>query len=302
MNLEEIKNLSQEIKGKFFFDYSLKKKNWFNIGGNTKIFFKPDSLNELVNYLKNYSKNQKIIIIGAGSNILVKDTEFDGTIIKFGKNFSRISLINQEIIVAGSATTDKHLAEFAMQNGLSGFEFLSCIPGTVGGGIRMNSGCFGSEFKDILISVQAIDKFGKIITIPSSKINFEYRGTDLPNDIIFLSASFKGQRKSKKIIERKMIELKEKKNKAQPTQLKTGGSTFKNPIGQTNKKVWELIKDAVPADLHFGDATISNKHFNFFVNKKDAKYEDMEKLINYVKQKVKKKSGIDLDLEIKIIG
>jgi UDP-N-acetylmuramate dehydrogenase len=302
MKLEEIKNFSKKIKGKILFNYNLKKTNWFNIGGSAKVFFKPDNLNELVNYLKNYRENQKIIIIGAGSNILIKDEEFNGTIIKFGKNFNHLSLINKDTIVAGSATTDKQLSEFALRNELSGFEFLSCIPGTIGGGIRMNSGCFNSEFKDILISVQALEKSGKIITIPVSRINFEYRGTNLPNDLIFLSASFKGKKKIKKNIEAKMVEFKKKKEKAQPTKIKTGGSTFKNPIKQTDKKVWELIKESVSNDLQFGDATISNKHFNFFVNKKDAKFKDMELLINHVKKNVKKKTGIVLDLEIKIIG
>ena len=166
----------------------------------------------------------------------------------------------------------------------------------------MNSGCFGSEFKDVLLSVQAIDRNGKVLTIPSSNIKFSYRKNDLPRDLIFLSASFKGKFKKKDIVKKEIEILKTKKDKAQPTQVKTGGSTFKNPIGQTHKKVWELIKLSIPKNISFGGAAISEKHLNFFVNKNKATFEDMKKLIDFVKKNVKEKTGVNLDLEIEIIG
>ena len=166
----------------------------------------------------------------------------------------------------------------------------------------MNSGCFETEFKDILLSVQALDRSGKVLTIPSSSIKFDYRKSDLPRDLIFLSASFKGKFKKKDLVERDMKIFKKKKDNAQPTQVKTGGSTFKNPIKQTNKKVWELIKSSVPKNTTFGDAMISDKHSNFFVNKNNATFNDMKKLIDFVKKNVKEKTGIDLDLEIEIVG
>ena len=222
-------------------------------------------------------------------------------VIKLGKNFANISMLPNKTIIAGSATIDKRVAEFASENNIGNLEFLSCIPGTVGGGIRMNSGCFGSEFKDILLSVQAIDRAGKVLTIPSSNIQFEYRKSDLPRDLIFLSASFQGKFKEKDTVKKKMEILRKKKDEAQPTQVKTGGSTFKNPINQTNKKVWELIKSSVPKNITFGDATISEKHFNFFINKNKATFKDMKKLIDFVKRNVKEKTGINLDLEIEII-
>ena len=165
----------------------------------------------------------------------------------------------------------------------------------------MNAGCFNREFKDILVSIQAIDKEGKVLTIPSSKIKFEYRNNNLPDDLIFLSASFKGVKKSKKEIEDKVIELKNKKDSTQPTKIKTSGSTFKNPINQTNKKVWELIKESVPLETSFGDASISSKHSNFFVNKNNASFNDMKKLIEFVRESVEKKTGIKLEKEIKIL-
>ena len=302
MQIDSLKKFSIQSGGKLLFDYDLKRTNWFNIGGRAKAFFKPENLNDLVNFLRNFGSKEKIFILGIGSNILIKDQGFDGVVVKLGKNFSNISFLRNNTIIAGSATLDKKVAEFASENSVGGLEFLSCIPGSIGGGIRMNSGCFGVEFKDILLSVQAIDRAGKVLTIPSSSIKFDYRAIDLPKDLIFLSASFKGQFKKKDIVKKDIEILKAKKDETQPTQVKTGGSTFKNPIKQTDKKVWELIKSSVPNNTSFGDATISEKHFNFFVNKNKATFQEMKKLIDFVKESVKKKTGINLDLEIEIVG
>ena len=302
MQVDNLIDFSKLTNGKLIFDYDLKKTNWFNIGGKTKAFFKPENLEDLISFLKNFGNKEKIFILGVGSNILIKDQGFDGVVIKLGKNFSNISLLPNKTIIAGSATTDKKVAEFACENDIGGLEFLSCIPGSVGGGVRMNSGCFDNEFKDILLSVQALDRSGKVLTIPSSSIKFDYRKNDLPRDLIFLSASFKGKFKRKDIVKKEMEIFKKKKDKAQPTQVKTGGSTFKNPIKQTNKKVWELIKSSVPKNTTFGGAMISDKHSNFFVNKNNATFNDMKKLIDFVKKNVKEKTGIDLDLEIEIVG
>ena len=301
IQIDKLENFSKQIKGKLVFNYDLKKTNWFNIGGKTKVYFKPESLSELVSFLKEFGKKEKFFILGAGSNILINDGIFNGVVVKLGKNFSNISLLPNKTIIAGSATSDKKLSEFALENNISGLEFLSCIPGTVGGGLRMNSGCFKKEFKDILVSAQAIDRMGKILTIPASKIEFSYRGNDLDKDLIFLSASFKGEFKEKKEIQEYMKSIKNKKDYTQPTKIKTGGSTFKNPIKQTNQKVWELIKKSVPLDTKFGDAKISKKHCNFFVNDNNATFEDMKKLIEFVKENVKSKTGINIETEIEII-
>ena len=290
MKIDEIKKFSKEVASKFFFDYDLKKTNWFNIGGKTKVYFKPDTLKDLVSFLKKFGTKEKIHILGAGSNTLISDNLFDGTVIRLGKNFSNISILPNNIIVAGSSCMDIKLSEFAQDNEIGGFEFLACIPGTVGGGLKMNAGCFDKEFKDILISIQAIDKSGNVITLPASKVSFEYRNSNIPNDLIFLSASFKGEKKDKDTIKKKVLELKKKKESNQPTKIKTSGSTFKNPINQTDKKVWELIKDSVPLNTTFGDACISDKHCNFFVNKNNASFKDMIKLIEFVSENVKKKN------------
>ena len=301
MNIQKLKELLSEFGSNVSFEHDLKKKNWFNIGGKSKVFFKANNLKDLVNFLKKLENREKIFILGAGSNTLITDGLFDGVVIKLSKNFNNLSLLGKDIIVAGSAVPDKMLSEFALKNNLGGFEFLSCIPGTVGGGIRMNAGCFGKEFKDVLISVQAIDKSGKITTIPSKDIKFGYRKNDLSENLIFLSASFKGLRGEYLKIKRETLRLKDLKEKNQPTKIKTSGSTFKNPISQTQKKVWELIKESVPLDKNFGDAYISQKHCNFFVNKGNAKFNDMIKLIEFVSKRVLEKTGISLEKEIKIL-
>ena len=267
MKINQLKKLLGNFDDNIFFEHDLKKKNWFNIGGKSKVFFKADQLNQLINFLKILNNQERIFILGAGSNILISDNLFDGVVIKLGKNFSQITLHGDDIIIAGSAALDKNLSNFALENHLSGFEFLSCIPGTIGGGISMNAGCFGKEFKDILISVQAIDKLGRVITIPAKEIKFGYRKNNIPENYIFLSASFKGVKSERNKIENETNKLKLKKEKNQPTKVKTSGSTFKNPISQSSKKVWQLIQESVPLNQSFGDACISKKHCNFFVNK-----------------------------------
>ena len=301
MKINDIEKLVSDIDGDIFFNHDLKKLNWFNIGGKAEIFFKPNTLKSLVEFLNIYSKRGKIFILGAGSNVLINDTLFPGVIIKLGRNFSNISILNENLIIAGCATSQKNLSEYAKENNLGEMEFLSCIPGSVGGGIRMNSGCFEKEFKDILVSVQYIDFNGIVKTINSKNINFEYRGTNLPKDVIFLSATFKGMKKNKNKIQEKIDELKKKKEQSQPTRVKTSGSTFKNPKNKTEKKVWQLIKESIPNDLKFGDAQVSQKHSNFFVNTNNASFNDMKTLIDFVKNKVKEKTGIDIILEIIIV-
>ncbi len=298
----KLKNFSKKIKSNFLPNYNLKKLNWFNIGGNAKFFFKVENLEELLKFLKEFGNKTNILVLGAGSNILINDNLFDGVVIKLGKNFSNITLMPNNIIVAGAAVSDKKLSDFAYNNSVGGFEFLSCIPGTVGGGLKINSGCFGKEFKDILLSIQVIDKNSGIIkTIPSSDINFGYRKSNIDKDYIYLSASFKGEKKEKSLIEKEINFLKKKKEIAQPSKIKTGGSTFKNPLNQTKKKVWELIKKSVPLSTSFGEAAISQKHCNFLINKGNASFKDMLKLIRFIEKNVKSKTGIKLETEIEII-
>ena len=297
--LEKIENISNKIKGKISFNQNLSKYSWFNLGGPAKIFYRPDSLNELSFFLKEIKGFDKIKVLGAGSNTLIRDGGFDGLIIRFGRSFSHISLFDETSLVSGAAALDKQVAQFALNNSLSGLEFLSCIPGTVGGAIRMNSGCYDEDISKILTSVQAIDFNGNIKVIPVEKIKFKYRGSNLDNNLIFLSATFKGNKKKNEQIEEKTKKFLLLKNTSQPSKIKTCGSTFKNP---TSNKAWQLIKNSGCEGMKVGDAQISEKHCNFFVNNGNAKAKDLEKLIYEVKNKVLQKTGINLELELQIIG
>ena len=236
MKLQDLKNFSEKKKNTLYFDYNIKNLNWFNIGGKSKLFYKPDSLKDLSEFLKLYNKRGKIFILGAGSNTLFTDEVYNGVVVKLGNRFNNISKLNDNTVIAGSNVLDKNLSNYLAENEIGGLEFLSCIPGTVGGGVKMNSGCYGKEFKDFILSIQVMDFEGNVYTIPSSKINFFYRGTDLKNDLIFLSASFKGKKGNSSEIRDYTNQLKERKEISQPTKIKTSGSTFKNPISQTKKK------------------------------------------------------------------
>ena len=297
--LEKIENISNKIKGKISFNQNLSKYSWFNLGGPAKIFYKPDSLNELSFFLKEIKGFEKIKVLGAGSNTLIRDGGFDGIIIRFGKSFSHISLFDETCLVSGAGALDKHVAQFALKNSLSGLEFLSCIPGTVGGAIRMNSGCYEEDVSKVLMSVQAIDFNGNIRVIPAEKIKFKYRGSNLDNNLIFLSATFKGNKNKIGEIEEKTKKFLLLKSKSQPSKIKTCGSTFKNPI---SNKAWQLIKNSGCEGMKVGDAQISEKHCNFFVNNGKARAKDLELLIEQVKKKVLQKTGVDLELELQIIG
>ena len=301
MIISDLNKFADGIEGKLYFDYEIKNLNWFNINGKSKIFYKPSDLNELIQFLKIYNSRAKVFIIGAGSNILIADDIFDGVIIKLGNQFSNISQLNDNTLIAGSGALDKKISNFALENSISGLEFLSCIPGTIGGGIRMNSGCYGNEFKDIVLSVQAINFNGSILTIPAKEIEFDYRKTNLSKNLIFLSATLRGTKDKYENILNKMNNMRDIKKKTQPSMIKTGGSTFKNPKNQTDKKVWELIRESVPENISFGDATISSQHRNFFVNKKNANFKDMLQLVKFVKKCVNNKFKIQLELELVLI-
>ena len=301
MKLNDLEKLKFSDNSRLSFDHDLTRLNWFNIGGKSKIYLFANSLKDLSLFLKTYQNRGKIFILGAGSNTLFDNKTYDGVVIKLGKNFNNISKLNENLIISGSSCSDKKVSDFAMENGIEGFEFLSCIPGSIGGGIRMNAGCYGKEFKDIIVSVQALDFDGNVLTISSSNISFKYRSTNLPKDLIFLSGTFKGNLSKKEKIKSKIEELKNKKELSQPLRVKTSGSTFKNPIDQSNKKVWELIKESVDineANKMFGDAKLSEKHCNFLINQGKASSKDMKNLINFIKENVYKNTGVNLELEI----
>ena len=296
----EIEKISEKFGKKLLFNEKLSKYSWFNLGGPAKIFFKPDTLEQIKIFLKEVKDSYKITCLGAGSNTLIRDGGFNGAVIKLSPKFSFVKLEKEEIIETGAATLDKTLSSFALENSISGFEFLSCIPGSIGGAIIMNSGCYGDEISSILHSVKTIDYQGVEKEFKRGEIQLFYRGTNLPKDLIIISAKFKGKKKSREEILNKMQEYIEKKKNSQPSKIKTCGSTFKNP--DNKNKAWKLIKESGCENVSFGKASISTKHCNFFVNNGGATSNDIENLIRYVKKKVQQSHDIKLDLEIKLIG
>ena len=300
MNLEN--NLIEKFGNNCSKNVNLSNYSWFNLGGNAEFFFKPSDKKQLIEFLAETKKNNlKTSILGAGSNTLFRDNGVKGAVIKLGPNFSYTKLINQDTIEVGAATLDRRVANFAKDNNLANLEFLSCIPGSIGGAVIMNSGCYENDISKILLSIQIIDlKNCEEKEIKKEDIKFLYRGTNLPKDLIIISAKLRGLISNKNEIEKKQFSLMKKKKLSQPSQVKTCGSTFKN-IDQ-NKKAWKLIKEAGCDGFIEGDAIISQKHCNFFVNNGKAKSTDIENLIKRVKKTVFIKTGVNLELEIKIIG
>ncbi len=298
MNLNE-NNLKKKFGKNIFFEENLSNYSWFNLGGPAKIFFKPENIDQLSNFLKLINNSHKITCLGAGSNTLIRDGGFSGAVIKLSPKFSFINQLDDNTLEVGAGTLDKTLSSYAAENSITNFEFLSCIPGSVGGSIKMNSGCYGNEISNILISIKGIDFKGNITEINRKDIKFFYRGTSLPENLIILSAKLRADFGDKNLINEKIKKYSREKKETQPSQIKTCGSTFKNP---KDKKAWKLIKNSNCNLVSFGKASISKKHCNFFVNEGGASSEDIEKLINFVRQKVFEKHNINLDLELKIIG
>ena len=292
--------LIKKFEKNIIFNENLSKYSWFNLGGPAEIFFKPSDEIQIKEFLKEVKENNKeIFVIGAGSNTLFRDKGLKGLAIKLGSNFSFIKKNAETEIEVGAATLDKKVANFTKENSITGFEFLSCIPGSIGGAIIMNSGCYGQEISQVLVSLKIMDFNGDIKEILKKDIEFYYRGTNLPKNIIILSAKFKGRKELNSKIEKLQNSFIQKKKKDQPSRVKTCGSTFKNPKGE---KAWQLIKKTGSSKFVVGDAHISEQHSNFFVNNGKAKASDIEGLINKVKKNVLEKSGVTLSLEIKIIG
>ena len=295
-----VEKFKEVFGNKIKFNENLSKYNWFNSGGPAEIFYRADSEKELAFFLKNIKKSFKVInILGAGSNTLIRDGGVKGVTIKLTSKFSYTKILQGNIIEAGAATLDKAVSDFSTDKALSGLEFLSCIPGSIGGAICMNSGCYGSDISKILVSIRVINLNGEIEVIKKDQINFFYRGCSLPSGTLILSAKFKGLPSKKEGIKKKQKMLIEKKKDTQPSGVKTCGSTFKNP---DSKKAWQLIKETNSDKLSVRNVKISEKHCNFFINEGNSTSTEIEELINKVKSKVFKETGIKLELEIKVIG
>lgn len=287
-----------KVRGQYRFNTYI--TNWFDVGGKVEILFKPADIEDLAFFLKKKSSLIPVTIIGAGSNIIIKDKGIKGVVIRLGRGFNNIELNNHTSIKAFGACLCSNIANFARDNGLTGLEFLSGIPGSLGGAIAMNAGCYNNDISQILISATAIDQNGNIIELEKKDFNFEYRSNNLASKYIFTSAILSAKKSSYEEVSATMQNFQKKREETQPIRAKTGGSTFKNPKNST-KKAWQLIDEVGLRGFSIGEAEISSKHCNFLINKNNASAEDLINLINLIKNRVKEHSGIDLEEEIKIL-
>jgi len=291
--------LLPRVKGEILENTSLARYSWFQVGGNAEVAFKPADLDDLQNFLKNIDKNIPITVIGGGSNMLIRDGGVDGVVIILKDSFKNIELKNNTIEVECGVLNSK-LYDFAKKNQIGNYEFIGTIPGTIGGAIRGNAGCYGSETKDILISVTAIDLNGNIKVFSKEECNFEYRKNNLPSDLIFIKAILKADtKKSMADIENTYNEMIQKRNSSQPQGVKTCGSTFKN---MPDMPAWKIVQQLGYQGKEINGAKMSEKHANFMVNTGTATAKNLEELGEMIRVDAKNKLNLDLEWEIKIIG
>jgi UDP-N-acetylmuramate dehydrogenase len=295
--MSELLKILPQVRGVYRENVEL--KNWFDVGGKAEILFRPADIKDLQHFLKHCPKEVPINILGAASNVIICDEGVKGVVIRLGGEFAKISH-NEELIKVGAATLCGNVALYSKNIALTNFEFLTGIPGSIGGAIAMNGGCYGSDMSQILISATALDFDGNLFELKNSDFGFFYRGNKISKNFIFVEAVLKGTKSTSENVAKKNYELNQKREEAQPIRAKTGGSTFKNP-NTTEKKAWQLIDEAGCRGMKEGDAQISEKHCNFMINQGNASAKDLINLGNKVKKLVKQRANIDLEWEIKIL-
>ncbi len=285
-------------KGQLKKNYNLNHLTWFKVGGPAEILFKPFDTQDLASFLRQNELALPVTTIGAGSNLIIRDGGIDGIVVKLGQNFTEIQLDGDKLLV-GAGCLNFNLAKFCEINEISGFEFLVGIPGTIGGGVAMNAGAYGKEFKDIIIAAEAVDGRGNLHSLALDEIGFRYRGNLLPKDFIITKVIFRVSPGNRANIAALMNEISAKRALTQPIKEKTGGSTFANP---PSSSAWKLIQISGLRGCRLGDASISTLHCNFMINHGNASAADLEELGEFVRQRVFADSGIMLEWEIKRIG
>ncbi len=294
---KKILELADKLKSKIYLDYNVGKHTWFRTGGNAKIFAIIENNLEL-EIILNEINNENFYIIGLGSNLLVRDNGYNGAIIKLGKSFNTININNNNLEV-GASILDINLSNFALRQNIEGFEFYSGIPGSIGGAVKMNAGCYGSETIDVLKSVEVCNHLGQRKLIKKDKLNLKYRSSNISDTDIITKAIFNLNYGDKNIIKDKIDSIKKRRLASQPIKNKTSGSTFKNP---KNLYAAKLIEEAGCKGTNYGDAYVSDQHANFLINRGNASATDIENLGKIILDKVLTKFGIKLEWEVKIIG
>jgi len=292
------------LRGRYKTNVDLSNYTWLGVGGNADIFFVPEDKEDLVQFFQVKPKQIPVTVLGACSNVLIRDKGIEGVVIRLGKKFSYIKKIDQNSIRVGASTLSAFLAKETQKMGISGFEFLSGIPGRIGGALRMNCGAHGSEITNVFKSCIALNYNGILKNFEKQDVKFSYRESSFSNNLIFLEAVFTGKKEKVSVIEKKINSFIASRKQSQPIQVKTGGSTFKNPDLKIskNKKTWELIKESGCATLSCGGAKLSEVHNNFIINFNNATASDIEKLGEEVVHKVFEKTRIKLEWEIIRLG
>jgi UDP-N-acetylmuramate dehydrogenase len=293
----ELKTRMPELRGRLLANQGLGEFTWFRVGGPAQVFFIPEDENDLAYFLRNLPAEIPVTVMGAGSNLIVRDGGVPGVVIRLGRGFNEVKVDGQRV-TAGTAVLDVMVARAAQAAGVAGLAFLSGIPGTIGGVLRMNGGAYGGETKDIIIEARGIDRQGNIRSFSNGEMGFSYRYCGVADDVIFTTAIFQGRPGVPDEIAGEMADIKKKREQSQPRN-RTGGSTFKNPPGHS---AWKLVDDAGCRGLTVGGAQVSELHSNFLINLGGASASDIETLGEAVRQRVKTHSGVDLEWEIKRIG
>ena len=286
------------VRGRMIEGALLAPLTWFQAGGPADVLFRPADIGDLTDFLNAKPADVPVTVLGVGSNLLVRDGGIPGVVIRLGKGFADVT-IQDEVIFAGAGALDTTVASAAAEAGLGGLEFLSGVPGTIGGGLRMNAGAYGRELRDVLLAATAIDFTGQHFEMTGAELGLSYRHCDAPEDWIFLHATLGGIPEESALIQARMASIKEQREKSQPIRTRTGGSTFANPPGE---KAWELIDRAGCRGLRRGAAMVSELHTNFLVNLGDATAADLEGLGEEVRRRVFETSGIRLEWEIRRVG
>jgi len=271
---------------------------WFRVGGTAEVMFRPADIDDLAEFLRARPKNVPVTVIGVASNLLVRDGGVPGVVVRLGRGFVEIATDGAEI-EAGAGALDLNVAMSCGLAGIAGLEFMSGIPGTIGGGLRMNAGAYGSEFKDFLLRAAALDGDGRRHVLTPAEMGLSYRHSDVPEDFIFVGARFRGTPGDREAIAEQMQKIQARREASQPIRARTGGSTFANPPG---RKAWELIDGAGCRGLRVGGAMVSEQHANFLINTGDATAADIESLGEEIRRRVRDQSGVELRWEIRRIG
>jgi UDP-N-acetylmuramate dehydrogenase len=286
------------VRGTYTEGAALKDLVWFRAGGPAEILFRPSDVEDLATFLAAKNADTRVSVVGVGSNLIIRDGGIPGVVVRLPATFGKVS-VDGTRVRAGAAALDANVARAAADAGIAGLEFLRGIPGTVGGALRMNAGCYGREIKDIFVEATALDAKGNTLKLTSADMAFVYRKAQVPDDLIFIEAVFEGARGDPAAIRAAMKALVEQREASQPVKEKTGGSTFKNP---PDHKAWQLIEAAGCRGLMKGAAQVSEKHCNFLINTGEASAADIEGLGEEVRARVKAKSGVSLEWEIKRVG